>query len=256
MSQGQPRRGEISIGGQEPIKYGDVFEVSGELAGEVVKPEDAAMMQAAETVGLGHTQPGGPAAVMQSAAKENELAGIVSHDEASDLTAQLGVSVTDSHLPGLHQVTESVAAQVVAQYPSPAPPSPPAGGAPRTNIRDVISIGEALEAVAFTAGDKPVSRSDAAAIQAAEARVTGGTVAASGGLAAEAQAAASANELTMSNENKITLSDVLSDASRKLVGGDKEATREDAERVVGAEMRNNPAMVTHPGGVVDVKPLM
>ncbi|KAM0944108.1 putative Late embryogenesis abundant protein, SMP subgroup [Dioscorea sansibarensis] len=253
MSQGQPRRGEVPIGVQEPkpepIKYGDVFEVSGALAGEAVKPEDAAMMQAAETAALGHTQPGGPAAVMQSAAEENERAGIVSHDEASDLTAQLGVSVTESHLPGLHQVTESVAGQVVAQYPSPAPPSPP-GGAPKTNIRDVISIGEALEAVALTAGDKPVSRSDAAAIQAAEARVNGGAVATSGGLAAEAQAAAAANELTMSNDNKTTLSDVLSDASKKL-GGDKEATREDAERVVGAELRNNPAMFTRPGGVAD-----
>lgn len=30
---------------------------------------------------------------------------------------------------------------------------------------------------------------------------------------------------------------------------DKEATREDAERVVVAEMRNNPEMRAHPGGV-------
>lgn len=30
---------------------------------------------------------------------------------------------------------------------------------------------------------------------------------------------------------------------------DKPATREDAERVAGAEMRNNPAMTTHPTGV-------
>lgn len=28
-------------------------------------------------------------------------------------------------------------------------------------------------------------------------------------------------------------------------------TKEDAEGIAGAELRNNPAMVTHPGGVSD-----
>ncbi|KAJ0981690.1 hypothetical protein J5N97_009945 [Dioscorea zingiberensis] len=253
MSQGQQRRREVPVGVPEPepnqpITYGDVFEVSGVLAEQAVAPEDAAMMQSAESTILGHTQPGGAAAVIQSAAEENERAGLVSPDEASDMVADLGVSVSESHIPGRHLVTESVAGQVVAQYPSATPPSPK--GAPKMSMRDVISIGEALEAAALTAGDKPVSRSDAAAIQAAEARVIGGPVSATGGLAAEAQAAAAANELVMRDEDKTKLSDVLSDATLKL-RGDKDATREDAEKVVGAELRNNPAMVTHPGGVAD-----
>lgn len=74
-----------------------------------------------------------------------------------------------------------------------------------------ITIGEALEATAQTAGNKPVEQSDAAAIQAAEARATGTNVIAPGGLAAAAQAAASYNESgLMRDEDKVKLGDVLS----------------------------------------------
>ena len=72
-----------------------------------------------------------------------------------------------------------------------------------------ITIGEALEATAKTAGDKPVDQSDAAAIQAAEVRATGSNVITPGGLAATAQSAASFNAGVDKDENKIKLRDVL-----------------------------------------------
>lgn len=48
----------------DPIKYGDVFNVSGELASKSVMPQDAAMMQTAEAMVFGQTRKGGPAAAM------------------------------------------------------------------------------------------------------------------------------------------------------------------------------------------------
>lgn len=114
--------------------------------------------------------------------------------------------------------------------------------------QNAISIGEALEASAQTAGDRPVDQSDAAAIQAAEVRATGSNVIVPGGLAATAQSAAAHNAATDREQDKIKVSDVLSGATAKLPA-DKVATRQDAEGVVGAEMRNNPDMVLRPGGV-------
>jgi hypothetical protein len=82
MSQGQPRRpqqGEdLQQHAQEqPVKYGDVLDVSGELAQRRVAPRDAALLQAAEQSVLGGTQRGGPADVLQSAATVNARAGHV-----------------------------------------------------------------------------------------------------------------------------------------------------------------------------------
>uniref|UniRef100_A0A7N0TJJ1 SMP domain-containing protein n=1 Tax=Kalanchoe fedtschenkoi TaxID=63787 RepID=A0A7N0TJJ1_KALFE len=111
-----------------------------------------------------------------------------------------------------------------------------------------ITIGEALEATAVTAGDKPVEWSDAAAIQAAEVRATGRTTIIAGGLAAAAQSAATMNARIANDESKTKLADILSDATSKLPT-DKPATRRDAEGVVGAELRNDPNLTTHPGGV-------
>ncbi|XP_074568066.1 late embryogenesis abundant protein D-34-like [Curcuma longa] len=109
-----------------------------------------------------------------------------------------------------------------------------------------VAIGEALEATAATAGNKPVDASDAAAIQAAEAIATG-INAISGGVAATASAAAAANASVDRDEDKTKLGQVVADASMRLM--DKKATREDAERVAAAEMRNNPDLRTYPGGV-------
>jgi hypothetical protein len=72
-----------------------------------------------------------------------------------------------------------------------------------------ITIGEALEATAFSAGDQPVEPSDAAAIAAAEARASGTDEAPPDGLAARARAAADANALALREEDRATLRDVL-----------------------------------------------
>jgi hypothetical protein len=72
-----------------------------------------------------------------------------------------------------------------------------------------VTIGEALEATALAAGEQPVERSDAAAIQAAESRATGLDANVPGGLAAQAQSAAAANARAARDEDKTTLGDVL-----------------------------------------------
>ncbi|KAK1373038.1 late embryogenesis abundant protein 3 [Heracleum sosnowskyi] len=111
---------------------------------------------------------------------------------------------------------------------------------------DPITIGEALEITALTAGNKPVEHSDAAAIRAAEIRASGFTHIA--GLAAAAQIAAEQNGQTNDVEDKTKLGDLLMDASCMLEG-DKAVTMEDAEGVSGAEVENNPDRITYPGGV-------
>ncbi|KAK9160993.1 hypothetical protein Syun_007334 [Stephania yunnanensis] len=245
---------------EQPIKYGDVFPVSGDLADKPIAPGDAAMMQSAERQILGGAiEKGGAAAAMQSAASRNESAGFVSHREvcAGD---QEGMTVTETEIPGRRIITKSIDGQLVEQYTvgepeqQPLPPGPvlPTKGISSytpTRTNEQITIGEALEASAMTAGDKPLDKRDAAAIQAAEVRATGGRInITSWGLAAEAQAAASANERTFFDENKTKLGDLLQDASAKLPS-DKPATRQDAEGITAAEMRNDPDMSTHPGGV-------
>ncbi|KAK7280116.1 hypothetical protein RJT34_25178 [Clitoria ternatea] len=242
MSQEQPRRPQQ---GHDPIKYADVFDVSGDLAKKPVAPEDAAMMQSAETRVLGQTQPRGAAAMMQSAANKNERAGLVGHHDVNDVPGDRGVTVTETRVPGRRIVTEAVGGQVVGQFIEPTPVQ--AGRA--SAVRDsAITIGEALEAAAQTVGDKPVDQSDAAAIQAAEVRATGNNVTQPGGLAAMAQSAAAYNAECKRNEDKIKLGDVLSGATAKLAA-DKAATIEDAEGVASAEVRNNSDISATPGGV-------
>lgn len=111
MSQEQQRKPRKE---REPIKYGDVFNVSGNLASKPVAPRDAAMMQAGEQTVLGETQKTGPAAVMQSAATRNERAGLVGHSDLSDVAADKGVTVaeTDVHGTGSRIIIESVAGKV------------------------------------------------------------------------------------------------------------------------------------------------
>ncbi|KAA0064059.1 late embryogenesis abundant protein D-34 [Cucumis melo var. makuwa] len=223
---------------QDPIKYGDVFDVSGELASKPIAPRDAATLQAAENMVLGQTPRGGPAAVMQSAANLNERAGLVGHSEVTDVAVNEGVNVTETVVDGQRFV-------VVGQFVQPNVPMRSPGA---TLDKDSISIGEALEASAVSAGDKPIDQSDAAAIQAAELRATGENKIIPGGIGAEAQSAATLNTRAMRNEDKTTLGDILTDATRKLPG-DKTVTKEDAERVISAEIRNAPTMATTPGGV-------
>ncbi|XP_071733011.1 late embryogenesis abundant protein D-34-like [Rutidosis leptorrhynchoides] len=230
---------------QPAMKYSDVFPViSGELADKPVGPQDAAMMQAAESSVFGQTQKGGTAAAMQAAATVNERAGLVNHEE---LTTCDGVSVTATELPGTRVVTETIDGQVVGRHVEATPVLQQTGGVGDVHQQGGITIGEALEATARTAGNKPVEQSDAAAIQAAEVRATGSKVTIPGGLAAQAQSAATLNTSTR-EEDKVKLNEVLTDATVKLPA-DKVATREDAEGVFSAEKRNNPNSMAHPAGV-------
>ncbi|KAK4482867.1 hypothetical protein RD792_010040 [Penstemon davidsonii] len=242
MSQEQPKRPEAE-GQQEPIKYGDVFQVSGDLAKKPVAPQDAAMMQAAEASVFGQTQKGGAAAVMQAAAIMNERAGLVGHRDVTDVAGSEGLTVAVTDLPGTCIFTESVGGQVVGQYVE---------ATPVVGVGDVrqtaVTIGEALEASARAAGDKPVDQSDAAAIQAAECRATGSSLITPGGLAATAQSAAAFNEGLVGDQGKVKLRDILTGASAKLAA-DKAATREDAEGIMSAELLNHPNLIVNPGGV-------
>uniref|UniRef100_A0A7N0ZTW2 SMP domain-containing protein n=1 Tax=Kalanchoe fedtschenkoi TaxID=63787 RepID=A0A7N0ZTW2_KALFE len=246
MSQQQPRRvPEEELQGK-PIKYGDVFPVQGELAEKPIAPQDAALMQTAESMILGQTQKGGTAAAMQAAATYNERAGLVGHGDISAAAGDEGVTVTEMDVPGGRIITEKVAGQVLGQYVQPVPVQNPEAAA--VMDQSAITIGEALEAAVTTAGDKPIDQSDAAAIQAAEVRATGSNLLAPGGLASAAQSAATFNASVDVEDQKVKLGHLLTDATWKLPA-DKVVTRQDAEGVMGAELRNSPDLATHPGGV-------
>lgn len=73
-----------------------------------------------------------------------------------------------------------------------------------------MTIGEALEATVWTAGEKTVEQSDAAAIQTAEVRATGLSETLPGGVSAATQSAAVANLRAMRDEEKTKLADVVS----------------------------------------------
>ncbi|KAJ7978069.1 Late embryogenesis abundant protein D-34 [Quillaja saponaria] len=200
MSQEQHRRPQ-----QEPIKYGDVFDVHGELAGQPVAPKDTAMMQTAETLMMGKTLKGGAASAMELAAMKNDRAGIVGHGDITGVAGDNdGVSIRE---------TESVVGQYSQITPLVPPPTIQQDGA---GVDTGITIGEALEATALTAGRKPVEGSDAAAIQAAEVRKTGRTGIVHGGVAAAAQSAAISNARATRNEAKTKLGDILMGATSKL----------------------------------------
>ncbi|OAY75613.1 Late embryogenesis abundant protein D-34 [Ananas comosus] len=241
MSQQQPTREDRGV------EYGDVFPVAGGLAGQAVAPRDAAMMQSAENVALGQTQPRGPAAAMQSAAAVNEHTGVVAHDEVSEIPRDQGVTVAETRVSGARIVTEFVAGQAVGQYVVGDADVVVGGGGDDWDV-EKITIGEALAATARMVGDQPVEKSDAAAIQAAEARATGLNVAFPAGVAAEAQAAADANVWADNDATKLSIGDVLSDAADKMPA-DKPVERDDAARVADAETRNRPNATARPGGV-------
>ncbi|KAE8681582.1 putative Late embryoproteinsis abundant protein D-34 [Hibiscus syriacus] len=203
-------------------------------------------MQSAENTVLGHTTKKGPAAAMQSASTGNERASLVSHNQGG----HQGVSVIKSNKDdGEVLVTESIGGQVVAEYRQPDVSA--VTTTPATLIDPgPITIGEALEVAALSASDKPIDESDVAAIQAAEMIATGSSEILPGGIASEAQSAAIRNSQINRSEDRATLSDILADASA-ILPKDKVVTREDAEKVVAAEVRNKAEMQTTPGGVGD-----
>lgn len=101
------------------------------------------------------------------------------------------------------QIAGKISQRVLMQQTAPA--TVQQGGSPYGGI----TIGEALEATALTAGQKIVEWSDAAAIQAAEVRATGRTTISPGGVAAAAQSAATVNARTARDEDKRKLADIL-----------------------------------------------
>ncbi|KAL6600492.1 hypothetical protein ACP70R_045292 [Stipagrostis hirtigluma subsp. patula] len=130
MAQPQPRGEEAPAAKQEPIKYGDVYAVKGELAGQPIAPRDAAAMLAAEEqvegVQLPRESGGGfsSAGFMEQAAQYNEALGAVQPGQASDAAATHGgVNVTQDAVPGGRIVTEFVAGQAVGQYAVAEPPA-------------------------------------------------------------------------------------------------------------------------------------
>ncbi|CAL9750983.1 unnamed protein product [Musa acuminata subsp. burmannicoides] len=247
MSQNQPRRPGQSQ--ERPTRCGDVLPVAGGHAGEAITPRAADMMPSAENRVLGRTPNDGPASGMESAATRNKQRGVVSNAPGLQ-----DVSVTQTDIPGSpgqRLATKFVAGQAVGQYViyrGEGGDDQGGGGCSVAMWTDKVTIGEALEATATTAGDKTVEASDAAAIQAAEATATGVNAVMPGGVAAAAQAAAAANASRDRNDDKTRLGQVVKDAALRLPV-DKVATRRDAERVLAAEMRNNPDLLTYPGGV-------
>lgn len=114
MSQGQPHRPRADqLTQPEPIKYGDVFNVSGQLASKLVAPRNAATMQAAENMVLGKTERGSPAVVMQSAANLNQGAGLVSHRQVTEVARNEGIAVSELDVAGSRDIGEAVGGQVV-----------------------------------------------------------------------------------------------------------------------------------------------
>ncbi|PAN45041.1 hypothetical protein PAHAL_9G089200 [Panicum hallii] len=116
-----------------------------------------------------------------------------------------------------------------------------------------VKIGEALEGSARAIGDKPVERSHAAAICAAEACAVGGGGAGRGaipgGVAERARAAVAANARAARGEDKVTMADVLTwDSTTKLPTG-KAVTSEVAAAAAEAEAANDPRGKTDPRGV-------
>jgi hypothetical protein len=190
------------------VKYGDVLDVSGELAQRRVAPRDAALLQAAEQSVLGGTQRGGPAAVLQSAATVNARAGHVGRAQITGPVADAGATVVEAELGGRRVVTESIGRQVVSKMVTPAPVA--MTDPPGALDKDAVTIGRALEAVVAMAGDRPVDQSDAAAIQVAETCATGSHATIPGGVAAAAQSAADQNAGALRDEDKVKLRNVLS----------------------------------------------
>ncbi|PIN09014.1 hypothetical protein CDL12_18407 [Handroanthus impetiginosus] len=247
MSQEQPRR---TPADQEPVKYGDIFQVSGEIASKPVAPTDAATAQTAEAIALGQTQKGGPAAVMQSAADVNVRRGVVGPDDVTEATRQHGVSISETDFGGQRVITEAVGGEVVGSLVVAGQEDLPASPLSAINPA-AMTIGQALESVALSAaGDKTVDESDAAAIQVMESRATGRDQVIQGSVASEAQSAAKHNARTMDEGKKTKLRDILAGATSKLPD-DRAVTKEDAEAAVGAELRNKLEMTTYPRGVAE-----
>ncbi|GAB4841598.1 hypothetical protein Ancab_022312 [Ancistrocladus abbreviatus] len=233
--------------GQEHIKYGDVFSVSGELAEKPIAPEDAASLQSAEKKAFGDSTKGGAAEVMKWASRVNVQAGLVTPD---DVATNEGVEVVESEEADTRTVTDVVGDLIVTEYVEPKELEETTKASTPSPVS--ITVGEALVATALMAGDRPITVSDAAAIREAEMTIMAADESPPPvGLGSEAQLAAAWNVWTTRQERKTTLGDVLGDAAARLTGYDRPATLEDGERVLEAELINSPKLTTTQGGVAE-----
>lgn len=105
MDQDKPRK-------VEAIKYGDVFDISGELAAKPITPKDAAAMQLAENRILGENPKSGMATVMKSAAELNERRGLVQHDDTTDVVRDSGTEISETTIAGHRLICESIGGHV------------------------------------------------------------------------------------------------------------------------------------------------
>ncbi|KAK3440815.1 hypothetical protein EUGRSUZ_B01084 [Eucalyptus grandis] len=203
MSQEQPRRPreeqqqqQQRQPGVEPIKYGDVFSVSGDLASKPIAPQDAAMLQSAEAAVLGQPQRGGPADTMRAAAAWNERAGLVSRGDVTDVAGKEGLTVERTiteRVAGQRRVTGSNvvipggladSAQTAAAYNK---------GTRRDEAK--IRISEVLTGATLKLpADRAANRHDAEWVMDAELRTGGKKAAHPGGVAASVAAAVRLNE--------------------------------------------------------------
>ncbi|XP_047073869.1 late embryogenesis abundant protein 31-like [Lolium rigidum] len=262
MAQAQATRGDQHLKAAqqeqpEAIQYGHVFAVTGDLAVQAIAPRDAEAMRSAEDSVPGVPVPqasgGGfsAAVAMETAAAYNQAVGAVHPGQASAAATMKGITVTQTAVPGGRVVTEFVAGQVVGQY-SVADQAMMEQAQRQQQVVEEdtskVTIGEAMEAAALSAGERPVEEADAAAIRAAETQAQGEDGVLPGGLADQAWAAASANAWAERDEDKITIGDVLTDATTKLAD-DKPAEHADAARVVQAETYSDAGARTKAGGV-------
>jgi hypothetical protein len=176
---------------------------------------------------------------MQAAAEENVKAGFVQKSDHSQV-AEEGVAAQKILLPGAAIAMEYIAGQPVMVTVKPTPTDSFFATA------DAVTIGDALEAAAVGASDRPVGENDARAIQSAVMRATGAPPRA-GGVAAAAMSAADLNPRVPSAD-KTTLADFLMDATITMEA-DKVVTQEDAAKVLAAEMRAPHEGEVTPGAV-------
>ncbi|XP_047982829.1 late embryogenesis abundant protein D-34-like [Salvia hispanica] len=101
---------------EKPIKYGDVFNVSGELAAKPIAPQDAATVEAAEKSVLGWIPKSGMAAVMKSAADHNEHHGLVRHDDITDAVKDSGTEIAETTVVGHRLISESIGGQLLGRF--------------------------------------------------------------------------------------------------------------------------------------------
>ncbi|XP_023526348.1 late embryogenesis abundant protein D-34-like isoform X1 [Cucurbita pepo subsp. pepo] len=158
--QQQPRRSDDDER-QESIKYGDVFNVSSDLAANPIAPQDARMMGHAETRVLGQVPQADPGDVMRAAAAHNVRVGLLPSRDISDAAKNQGIDLSETAVPGARVVTEFVGGQGATEK---------------------------------LATDKPVSRQDAEAVVSAEPRNNPNLTTHTGGVAASITAAARLSE--------------------------------------------------------------